>query len=640
MPRPRRLVLDVLEDRTVPVVWNNPWADPGNLTISFASDGTPIEGAPSQLYQELGPSTSAWQQTILKAFQAWGSQANINVTVVPDDGSPFGVPGPIQGSDHHGDIRIGARSLGSTALAITTPFDLFSGWSGDVILNTDQSFNLGGTGGAFDLYTVFLQESGHAFGLPNNPDTSSVMYTQYLSPRTGLSPGDITNLQALYGVRAPDRFDANQSNGTQGSATPMSFIGNITQLLGLDGTLGTNPTVIAGDLTTLSDVDYYSVSGITLGSFTVSLRTSGISLLKAKVTLLNSWGQVVASATATDPANGDLTLTANQLLSIGTYYIKVEKAASDVFGVGAYRLAVGHSSTQAVDDPIIAGLLSQDYHSNDSPNQATQLQDNHQPQDQRWDYTLRANLSDSSDVDWYSVQSPSSNPGTLVVAVWGITVGGVDPVVTVLDQNKNPVAVQVLTNDGIAYTLQLQSVTANSKYYIGVSSDPATGHRTGNYFIGADFRASSVEMDGVSTATLTQAAPQAATTMTVYQAQLFHFAMSATSTNPQVNSAVRLTIYDADGNEVFSLFTAAGQTTSGDVLLQTGTYTIVFSAGTPDGSSLPDLTFALDELVRTDPIGTKPTNSASSPSGGTSTPPSTGPTTTYNGPYTNPYRPT
>lgn len=636
--RSSRLILQPLEERLVPAIYNNPWTDPGNLTISFATEGTLIDGAPSQLYQELGPATATWQQEILRAFQTWGSQVNINVTIVPDDASPFGAPGPMQGDYHHGDIRIGACSLGTKELAITTPFDLFNSWSGEVILNTDQSFNLNGSG-AYDLFTTFLHEAGHAFGLPHTSDASSVMFEQYVGPRTGLSSGDVTSIRNLYGTRDADRFDASQSNGSMSSATKMSFIGDITQLLGLDGTLGANPYVVAGDLTTLSDVDYYSVSGVTIGSFHVSLRTSGISSLKARITLYNSWGQVVTSGVATDPMDGDLTLTANQLLSIGTYYIKVEKAANDVFGVGAYRLAVGYSSAQAVNDPVIAGLLAQDYHSNDSADKATPLSNDHPSQDLRWDYTLRAVVSDASDADWYTAKSPSTIPGTLVVAVWGMQVGGVDPAITILDANKKPVAVQVLTNDDGTYNLQIPNVLANSKYFIGVQPDAATGRRSGNYFIGADFRASGLQSQRVASATLTQSSPQAATTLNVYQSQLLHFALSAFTANTQVDSAIRMSILDANGNEVFTLFTPAGQSVSGDVLLAAGAYTIVFTAGTADGSALPDLSFSLDLVVRTDPIGTTPTNTSSSPSGGSSTSPSSGSTTTYNGPYSDPYRP-
>jgi hypothetical protein len=639
VPRPaRRLHLDALEDRAVPAVWNNPWADSGNLTISFAPEGTPINGVPSKLYQELGPATAAWRGEILRAFQTWGAQVNINVSVVADGGAPFGTPGPTQGDARHGDIRIGARSLGATELAISTPFDLFGGWSGEVVLNTDKAFNLSGSG-AYDLYTVFLQESGHVLGLPNSTQTSSVMYTTYISPRAGLSTSDLTNIRNLYGVREPDRLEGLLGNSSLLTATKMSVVGSVLQLAGLDGTLGLVPFVAAGDLTTTSDVDLYQVVTTSSTQLKVCLRTSEISLLKARVTLINLLGQTMATSVATDPMNGDITLTANSILPVGTYFVKVEKAANDVFAIGSYRLAIGAAADQVVHDPILAGLLQADDHQNDQATSATNLGNQRTSSDQRWDFTTRAVLSDSTDVDWYRVKS-GTNPGVLVVAVWGEQAGGVDPLVSLYDENQQPVAIRVLSNDDGTMTLQASAIAAYKTYYIRVAGDPSTGSRAGNYFLGAEFRSSGIESQRLAEATLTQQDPQAATTMTVYQSQLFHFALSTTTANSQVSSAMRISVYDHKRNEVFTLFTVAGGAVSGDVLLAAGTYTIIFTAGTPEGSwDLPALSFTLDGMVRSDPIGAQPTNTSGSPSGSSSTAPSSTPTTKYNGPYTEPYRP-
>src|SRR5438270_7363056 len=180
MPPSLRLSVVALEDRCTPVVWNNPWADPGHLTISFAPDGTLVRGNPSDLFNDLLPAQGPdWQREALRAFQTWAAQANINLAVVPDTGVPFGTPGPIQGDPRHGDIRLGATNLGTAELAATTPFDLFGGWSGSVLLNTAKPIAVGGTNGSADLYTVLLQEAGHAFGLGNNINPRSVMYEKY-----------------------------------------------------------------------------------------------------------------------------------------------------------------------------------------------------------------------------------------------------------------------------------------------------------------------------------------------------------------------------------------------------------------------------------------------------------------------------
>jgi len=140
----RALSVEFLEDRTTPVVWNNPWPDPGHLTLSFAPDGTDVQGSPSTLFAELGPAGANWQTEILRAFQAWAAQTNINLSLASDGtATPFGSPGPVQGGTEHGDIRIGATALGPDELAISTPFDLFGGWGGTVAsIVADEGFEL------------------------------------------------------------------------------------------------------------------------------------------------------------------------------------------------------------------------------------------------------------------------------------------------------------------------------------------------------------------------------------------------------------------------------------------------------------------------------------------------------------------
>ena len=83
-------------------------------------------------------------------------------------------------------VAVAARSTSSTRN------------SGNVVLNSNQSFSIGGNG-SYDLYTILLHEAGHTFGIGDSTDVSSVMYEDYQGVRTGLAAGDIAALQALYG---------------------------------------------------------------------------------------------------------------------------------------------------------------------------------------------------------------------------------------------------------------------------------------------------------------------------------------------------------------------------------------------------------------------------------------------------------
>ena len=184
--RRTHLSVEPLEGREVPAQFGIPWANGTSLTVSFAPDGADVDGRANELAALMarsGLAPAVWQREILEAFQAWARQADLNFGVVSDDGSPLGAAGNMQADPRFGDIRIFAAPLSGGVLAITTPpGDLAGTRTGDIILNSNYNFGVG-AGAQRDLYTVFLQEAGHALGVGNSPSTSSAMYEFYQGVR-------------------------------------------------------------------------------------------------------------------------------------------------------------------------------------------------------------------------------------------------------------------------------------------------------------------------------------------------------------------------------------------------------------------------------------------------------------------------
>jgi hypothetical protein len=64
-------------------------------------------------------STATWENEILKAAQSWAAQANINLSIIADNGTPSGQGNYQQGDSGMGDIRIGGYGFSTRYLAGT-----------------------------------------------------------------------------------------------------------------------------------------------------------------------------------------------------------------------------------------------------------------------------------------------------------------------------------------------------------------------------------------------------------------------------------------------------------------------------------------------------------------------------------------
>lgn len=322
------LHLEPLEPRDVPATFGTPWSDGRHVTLSFAPDGTSILGAGSDLGATLFAQDPGARFAVLKAFQAWAVHANVNIGLVADSGAAFGTDGTASG-----DIRVGGRPLAPDVLAITAP----SGsdpYSGSVVLNTAAPFGPDD----YDLFTAALQEAGHAFGVGNSPDPSSVMYEYYGVPRTGLSAADVAAIRALYGARDADAFEGAFGNDTIATATPLGG-------------------AVAADLSTAIDRDVYAFTVAPLSErVTVRLRAAGRSLVTARVEVLDATGRTIVTASAIDPERNDVTVSFDPARAGATYFVRVRAARSDEFAVGSYELeAICSSSDPGGGDALIVG---------------------------------------------------------------------------------------------------------------------------------------------------------------------------------------------------------------------------------------------------------------------------------------------
>jgi hypothetical protein len=627
--RRRRLNWEFLEGRAVPATFGVPWADPSRLTLSFAPDGTAIAAHTSSLFQTLNAQqpTVNWQREILQAFQTWAVQANINIGLVGDGGEAFGTPGPAQHDSRFGDIRIGAQSMSSDALSISVPNDptLSSTWGGDVLINSNDNLGSGG----LDLYSVMLHEAGHVFGLGDSTNSGSPMYDQYQDNQQ-LTSSDIASLQALYGTRSLDPHEGSNGNNTINTATQIQFPGSYT---------GTTPLIVYGDIGSNSDVDVFAVRPLSNynGPITFQFQSAGISLLTPKLTIVDSNGNVLGQAQASSDFGDTVTVHLNQSNSNQTYYIEVQGATQDVFGIGSYGLAVTFDATNTISSSALEPVLTGPYQNlspsdinaifvnpigvlfnqngggggtgsssggsgSGSTTQLTPLpgyaRNTH--------YETTASLASSSQVNTYQIASPSTSNGqtlVLTATVRAIAPNGVAPRITMLDSGQHVVSTQILANGNGIFTIQASGLNSGGNYVLEVSSD-GSASGMGNYALDATFGSAAANLSTFASGNLSASTPQQSYNFYVAESQLFQFLLSASGVGAPAGSTVQMTIKDQNGNVVYTLTADAGDTVSSNALLLTpGAYTLSFSVLGPPGEAMPALSYSLMGESISDPIG-------------------------------------
>ncbi|MBX7105515.1 MAG: matrixin family metalloprotease [Gemmataceae bacterium] len=635
-----KLNVQRLETRDVPAQFGVPWAD-SQITLSFAPDGTNVDGAPSELSSMMatgGVPEATWKTEVLRAAETWLQVTGINVGVVADSGLSIGVAGQPQGDKRFGDIRISARPLSPEVVAITVPPGPASGTrAGDIIVNSAKRFNVGGGLATYDFYSVMLQEMGHALGLGNSTNTSSPMYEMYQGVRSGITSADSSNIVALYGARSADSFDAVAGNGNMSGASALSISSSLLP--------GASTLVAAtGDLTTSSDVDFYSftVPANSAPSITVRLKTDGLSVLQGRLSLFSSSEMILGRQSATSALAGDLKLTLNNAVPGATYYARVDRASSsgatNQFTVGRYSIELNFNPTSPIAEVAATNAFLLDGSTNETAATATSLSASSTGR-----FQVSAMLEGASDRDYYRLVIPgtvtssalttsgsgslssgslsggsltadtslttSTNSTTTVSAGTLLTVtvrsanpgDGLKPSAVILDASSNPVTGQVIRYADGEFTIQA-SVAAGLAYFVGVSG-LGVSTTNGAYNFDANVKTQATGLTAIATTTLNAADPSDFYTLTVHRGSVMHFVITGSGAASN-DFGVRFNVFNSTGAVMIDGFALANRSSSVTKFLKTGEYKIrLLGLARIAGQTLPELPVMVRGFNLSDPIG-------------------------------------
>lgn len=644
----RRLAFQSLESRELLASdFGVPWPEPRSLAVSFPTDDAQAgayQNSIRAVFDQVAD-RKEWQEAVLRAYQTWAVQTNLNIGLVADRGDHFGATGLAQNDPRFGDFRIGAIPQ-QGVLANAIPFDKNAGsWAGDVLLNTQTNYFLGDwqsgspidvpdaneKGPAVELFSVLLHEAGNSLGLADVNRPGTVMHQSYIRPIGALTSTDRSAIRSLYGGARQDIYEP-VSNGSRSTASVINQ--NTTTAL-------TSPTVVSGSLNSSRDVDFYRFSPIrSQEKLTVTLKASGISLLRSAVDVIDSRGNVIASAKADSIFENDLRLEIGSLKDHRTLFVRVAGNGNDVFSIGDYQVLIDYRP-ESLLPPINATIYDADQDDDDdspAPFRISETVDQIFAEAGVIDTESGLNNTRASatalstppgflegtryetissltqnDTDFYSFRTPATPVSLMSVRIETLGSSGLRLHADIY--NQQGVRVQAATAipeaDG-SVTFQLANPTPAAQYFIRIKAAPGQV-RQGNYVVSVDMATQSAPAEVITSGTARRGAVYWSR-FEVYKTQLFRWDLRAGSRT--ANNGVKIEIYDTrNANIVFAMSAVAGTTSVDFTWLQRGEYAVRVQSLGQTGTATANVSYRLRAAGVSDDQGPLPVD-PSDPFGG------------------------
>jgi hypothetical protein len=608
----------------------------GYLTLSFAPDGASVAGQPSELATTFDAlaTRQAWQDAILRAFQTWAVYVNADVGLVTDSGDAFGTPGATRRDPRFGDVRIAGVEMAPQIGAISVPItSVVSGtWHADVVFNTAFAYQ-----SLDDVFAIALHEAGNVLGLLDNDDPNSPMKAGPIPTAIVPTPADIAALQTLHGVRAPDINELDDSNepepndtrGTANEWEPGATDGGVE---------GSFPALAYGDVQNAADIDYFALETPDgyAGPVTVRLRSDGVSLLRARLSIETAAGATLASASGAGDRGDTVTLTLPSITPGQTLYVRVAGApAAGLYGVGGYALSASFDAVNVVsaarlaeatdgslrgvelddlDDVFDAAVdyFRDELGANDSLATATLLADA-AGFAAAARYETRASVGFAGDADYYRLTSSiPAGAGVVYVGVRSLDRGRLVPGAQLLDALGQVIPTRVLVNGAGELLVEADVTNAGDLYVRVAAADDAGPFTLGNYAVSVTAAAAAQQMTSLGEGDLATLAAQNQHSVYVAEPQLMHLTLEASPAATTGDVVVVAEVRSAAGAVVYRVAARPGATRSaGAVFLPIGEYSVLVSAVAAPGVAVGPLTYALRGAGFSDPFvgdGSDPTN--------------------------------